>query len=80
MHALAMWVSQVSPWPPSLLQALSFWDSDTLPQQPGSASVLANGTYDLFGHVFIFFRDVIYQLFCPRLDLGYLFILKCYLF
>lgn len=63
-----------------IVSALSFRDSDVLPRQPGSASVLVSDAYHLFGLVFVFFRDVIYQLFCPCLDLGYLFVLKCHLF
>lgn len=49
-HALAMWESQVSPWSPRLLlvMVLSFWDSDKLTRQPGSASVLANDTPTIF--------------------------------
>lgn len=47
-HALAKWESQVSPMASPLVTVLSFWDSDKLPRQPGSASVLANDTPTIF--------------------------------
>lgn len=63
-----------------IVTALPFRDRDVLPRQPGSASVLVSDADHRFGRVFVFFRDVIYQLFCPCLDSGYLFVLKCHLF